>query len=210
MPLIFAVFLNSKMMKLKPVFRAAVFIPALTSTIVAGVIFRLIFAESDSAVANSFLNFFGLASQDWRMNGPTLMFLMVSLASWRWMGVNMLYFLAGLQNIPKEMYEAAEIDGANILKKFIHITLPYLKPVTVYVLSISIFAGFRMFEESYVFWDVNSPGNIGLTVVGYIYKQGFQYNNMGFGSAIGISLLFIVFLVSIFQLKISGIFKKEE
>ena len=209
-PLLFAVLLNSKLMKLKPAFRAAVFIPALTSTIVAGVIFRLIFAESGSAFANTIMTFIGLPAQEWRMGGPTLMFLMVGLASWRWMGVNLLYFLAGLQNIPEEMYEAAEIDGANTISKFRHITLPYLKPVSIYVLSITLFAGFRMFEESYVFWDINSPGNIGLTVVGYIYKQGFQYNNMGYGSAVGITLLFIVFIICILQLRFSGMFKKEE
>jgi len=208
-PLLFAVILNSKIMKGKTFFRACLFIPALTSTIVAGVIFRLLFSESETAFANSFIMFFGLDPITWRQSGPAIMFLMVSLATWRWMGVNMIYFLTGLQNIPKEMYEAAEIDGANMINKFWHITIPFLKPVTVYVLTITLFAGYKMFEEAYVFWEVNSPGNISLTLVGYLYKEGFQYNQLGYGSAIGVSLLIIVAILGFIQLQLTGTFRKK-
>jgi arabinosaccharide transport system permease protein len=208
-PLLLAVILNSKIMKYKTAFRAALFIPALTSTIVAGVIFRLLFAESESAFANSVVMFFGFDPVAWRQNSGTLMFLMVGLASWRWMGVNLIYFLTGLQNVPKELYESAEIDGANTFNKFRHITLPFLKPVTVYVLTITLFAGYKMFEEAYVFWEVNSPGNIGLTLVGYLYKEGFQYNQMGFGSAVGVTLLIIVAILGFLQLKLLGVFGEK-
>src|SRR5690625_1212301 len=108
---------------------------------------------------------------------------MVMLAVWRWLGVNILYFLAGLQNIPNELYEASDIDGASIFQKFRYITLPMLYPVTIFVETISIINGFRMFEESFVFWEAGSTGNIGLTVVGYMYQQGIQQNDMGFGAA---------------------------
>lgn len=204
LPLMLALILNSNKMKGKTFFRACIFVPALTSTIVAGVIFRLLFSGSETAFGNSVIMFFGFDAIAWREKGATLMFLMVVLAAWRWMGVNMIYFLTGLQNIPKEMYEAAEIDGANGLNKFRHITLPFLKPVTVYVLTITLFAGFKMFEEAYVFWDVNSPGNIGLTLVGYLYKEGFQYNQLGFGSAVGVTLLVIVGILGYLQLKLTG------
>lgn len=208
LPLFLALALNSKFMKGKTFFRASIFIPSLTSTIVAGVIFRLMFAESDVAIANSFISLFGFDPISWRQGGGTLMFLMVGLATWRWMGVNMIYFLTGLQNIPSEMYEAAEIDGANSFNKFRHITIPFLKPVTVYVLTITLFAGYKMFEEAYVFWEVNSPGNIGLTLVGYLYKEGFQYNQLGFGSAVGVTLLIIVAILGFIQLKITGFSNK--
>jgi len=208
LPLLLAIVLNSKLMKGKTFFRACIFIPALTSTIVAGVIFRLLFAESETAFGNSFIGFFGFDPIAWRQNEAALMFLMVGLATWRWMGVNMIYFLTGLQNIPKEMYEAAEIDGANTFNKFRHITLPFLKPVTVYVLTITLFAGYKMFEEAYVFWQVNSPGNISLTLVGYLYKEGFQYNQLGFGSAVGVTLLIIVGILGYLQLKLTGFSEK--
>jgi arabinosaccharide transport system permease protein len=210
LPMILATVLNSKIMRFSSLFRAGLFIPALTSVIVAGVVFRLMFGESDVALANSILGFVGIDPIEWRYGAGTGMFLMVLLCSWRWMGVNIIYFMAGLSNISKELYEAAEIDGAGIFQKFYHITFPLLKPVTIYVVTITIINGFRMYEESFVFWQENSPGNIGLTIVGYIYEQGFKMNDIGFGSAVGVVLMVIIFVISIIQLKIFGALKKGE
>ncbi|WP_160726059.1 carbohydrate ABC transporter permease [Bacillus sp. USDA818B3_A] len=210
LPIIFAVILDSKFAKFKTFFRASLFVPALASTIVSGMVFRLMFGETDTAVANQILNFLGLDSVDWRYNAWSGMFLMVLLCSWKWMGVNIIYFLAALQNVPKELFEAAEMDGATTFKKFLYITLPFLKPVTIFVVTISVIAGFRMFEESFVFWEAGSPGNIGLTVVGYLYQQGIQQNDMGFGAAIGVVLMLIIFVVSFIQLILTGAFKKED
>ncbi|WP_445661515.1 carbohydrate ABC transporter permease [Bacillus sp. FSL K6-3431] len=209
-PIILSVLLDSKFIKFKTIFRASLFIPALTSTIVAGMVFRLMFGETDTAAANQFLHWIGLDSVDWRYNAWSGMFLMVLLCSWRWMGVNILYFLAALQNVPNELYEAADIDGATKFQKFRFVTLPFLKPVTVFVSTISVINGFRMFEESFVFWEAGSPGNIGLSVVGYIYQQGIQQNNMGFGAAIGVVLMLIIFVVSFIQLILTGTFKKGD
>ncbi|WP_078544572.1 carbohydrate ABC transporter permease [Litchfieldia alkalitelluris] len=208
-PIILAVLLDSKIVKFKTFFRASLFMPALASTIVSGMVFRLMFGETDTATANQILGWMGIAPVDWRFNAWSGMFLMVLLCSWKWMGVNILYFLAALQNVPKELYEAADIDGASSLKKFIYVTLPFLKPVTIFVGTISVIAGFRMFEESFVFWEAGSPGNIGLTVVGYLYQQGIQQNDMGFGAAIGVVLMLIIFIVSFIQLILTGAFKKE-
>lgn len=209
-PIILAVLLDSKLVKFKTFFRASLFLPALASTIVAGMVFRLMFGETDAAVANQILNWIGLGSVDWRYNAWSGMFLMVLLCCWRWMGVNILYFLAALQNVPKELYEAAEMDGASTIKKFFYVTLPFLKPVTIFVTTISVINGFRMFEESFVFWEAGSPGNIGLTVVGYLYQQGIQQNDMGFGAAIGVVLMLIIFAVSFIQLILTGAFKKGD
>ncbi|MCF6409094.1 carbohydrate ABC transporter permease [Pseudalkalibacillus salsuginis] len=209
-PIIIAVLLDSKIVRFKTFFRSSLFVPALTSTIVAGMVFRLLFGESDSAAANQFLNWIGLESVEWRYNAWSGMFLMVLLCSWRWMGVNILYFLAALQNIPKETYEAADIDGATAFQKFRYVTLPFLKPVTIFVTTISIIAGFRMFEESFVYWPAGSPGNIGLTVVGYLYQQGIQQNDMGFGAAIGVVLMLIIFVISFIQLILTGAFKRGD
>ena len=111
-PILLAILLDSKLVRFKTVFRSALFIPALTSIIVAGVIFRLVFSESENAIANQIIAFLGFEPVQWQFTAWSGMFLMVMMASWRWMGVNVLYFLAGLQNIPKELYESAEIDGA--------------------------------------------------------------------------------------------------
>ncbi|MFG6150304.1 carbohydrate ABC transporter permease [Halobacillus sp. B23F22_1] len=209
-PMILAVMLNSKMVRFKTFFRASLFIPALTSTIVGGMIFRLMFGEQDSAMANQVVNLLGFDSVNWRYSAWSGMLLMVTLSSWRWMGVNILYFLAALQTVPEELYEAADIDGATKFQKFIFITIPQLKPIIIFVSTITIINGFRMFEESFVFWESGSPGNIGLTMVGYIYQQGIQQNDMGFGAAVGVVLMLIIFIVSIIYLIFTGTFKKGD
>ena len=133
------------------------------------------------------------------------------MACWRWTGVNILYFLAGLQNIPTELYEAASIDGATKWQQFKSISIPLLKPTTVYVLTISIYAGLSMFLEStMLFKGNNSPNNIGLTIVGYLYRQGVEKRAMGYACAVGMVLLIIVMVVNVIQLKLTGTFKEED
>ncbi|MFC4302258.1 carbohydrate ABC transporter permease [Cohnella boryungensis] len=210
-PLVLAVLVNSKRMKASYFFRSTLFIPALTSVVVAGIIFRLVFSELDGAIMNSLLGLFGLPSQKWLLSSSLSMFALVVLATWRWAGINMLYFLSALQNIPRELYESAELDGAGTLGKFFRITLPLLKPISLYVFTITIYGGYAMFTESFMLWGSRgSPQNVGLTMVGYIYQQGFQYFDLGFGSTVGITLLGITLLVSMLQLKLLGFFRKED
>lgn len=208
-PLLFAVLLNSTVARGRNFFKSVIFIPTLTSVIVAGVSFRFMFGESETAFVNSLLMKLGIPPQQWMFHYGTGMMLMVILHTWRTAGINMIYYLAGLQMIPKELYESADIDGASVFRKFYHITLPLLKPIVIYTLTIAIFEGYRMFGESYVFWTEGTPGDIGLTIVRYIYQQAFQRNDMGMGSAIGIALLLIVLSVNLIQLKFFGLFKKE-
>lgn len=211
LPLVLAVFLNSKLMFAKNLFRSITFLPALTSIVVAGVIFRLIFGGLEGSLINSIVVYFNIEPRAWLNSAGTSMLALVILATWRWMGINVLYYLAGLQNIPKELYESAEIDGASAWDKFSRITLPLLKPIAIYVLTISIYGGYAMFVESYMLYaGNNSPNDMGLTIVGYLYRSGLEQGNLGFGSAVGIVLLIITFLITITQLKFFGMFKKEE
>ncbi|MGO4275222.1 carbohydrate ABC transporter permease, partial [Paenibacillus sp. TAF58] len=171
----------------------------------------LIFGELDGSLMNTVMHFLGLPSQKWLLNKHLSMLALLVLASWRWIGINILYYLSALQSIPKDYYESADIDGAGALNKFFRITVPLLKPITIYVLTISIYGGFAMFTESYMLWAGKpSPQNIGLTIVGYIYQQGFQYFNLGFGAAIGVALLAITLLINLAQLILFGLFRKEE
>lgn len=210
LPLLLALCLNHRLVRFSNFFRASIFIPALTSVIVAGTIFRMIFGESDQAFANQMLSLVGIPSVEWRYGAATGMFLMVALATWRWMGVNVMYFLAALQTVNQDLSEAASMDGANVFQRFRHVTLPAIKPIIVFLVTITTINGFRMFEESFVIWETSSPGNIGLTIVGYIYREGIQRNDMGFGAAVGVVLLLIIFLVSMIQLYLSGTFRKED
>lgn len=209
-PMLLATVLNSKFAKGREFFKSALYLPALTSVVVAGTIFRLAFSELDGAVMNSIIGFFGMDPIKW-LKGAGTGFFALLLACWRWTGVNMLYFLSGLKNIPDELYESADIDGANAVQKFFYITVPQLKPTIVYVLTISIYAGLAMFTESYMIWGGNSsPKNIGLTIVGYLYRQGIEKNAMGYASAVGIILFIIAMTINMIQLKLNGTFSKEE
>ncbi|WP_253205346.1 carbohydrate ABC transporter permease [Clostridium estertheticum] len=209
-PIVLAVFLNSKALVAKKFFRATIFMPAITSVVVAGIVFRLIFGETPGAPLNTILGVFGISPVEWLRNENTAMPLLVLLAMWRWTGINIIYFLSGLQNIPTELYESAEIDGANVFNKFRYVTVPLLKPIIIYVLTISIYGGLSMFTESFVFWQNHSQNDSGLTIVGYLYQQGFENGNLGFASATGLVLLLIVITLNLFQLKFFGMFKKED
>jgi arabinosaccharide transport system permease protein len=108
------------------------------------------------------------------------------------------------------MYESAEIDGANAWQKFRHISVPLVKPTIIYVLTISIYGGLAMFTESYMLWaGNNSPRNIGLTIVGYLYRQGWEQNRMGFASAVGLVLLVFASIINFIQLRLTGVLGKE-
>ena len=210
-PMLFATLLNSKLMKKPGLFKSIYFIPALTSVVVAGTIFRLMFGEMETSLANQMIGMFGLEPIKWLKGEWTSFFALLLLACWRWTGVNILYFLAGLQSISTDIYEAASIDGASKWQQFTKISFPLLKPTTVYVVTISIYAGLSMFTESYMLWKGNnSPQNIGLTIVGYLYRQGIEKRAMGYACAVGLILLIIVMIVNLIQLKATGTFDKEE
>ena len=118
---------------------------------------------------------------------------------------------AALKGVPEDLYEAASIDGATKWQQFKSISVPLVKPTTIYVLTISIYAGLSMFLESYMLWKGNnSPQNIGLTIVGYLYRQGIEKRAMGYACAVGLVLLIIVMIINIIQLALTGTFKKEE
>ena len=210
-PLLIAVWINHRLMIGREFFKSALFFPALTSVVVAGTIFRLMFGEMETSLVNTLLGWFGIEPVKFLKGQVTGFIALLSLAAWRWTGVNMLYFLAGLKNIPDEYYEAAEIDGASSWQKLIRITLPLLKPITIYVITISIYGGLAMFIESMMLWNGNnSPKNIGLTIVGYLYRQGIERNDLGYAAAVGIVLLAIAMIINLTQLTWSGMFRRGD
>lgn len=212
-PLVLAAVVNAKIgsPRVKAFFKASLFVPALTSVVVAGIVFRLIFAESDSAMMNQVAELFGFGPVRWLRADLTGLAALLALALWRWAGVNMMYFIAGMQSIPTEYYEAASMDGAGRVRQFFHITVPNLRPTLVYVVTISIYGGLAMFLESFMLYaGNNSPNNQGLTVVGYLYRKGIEENDLGFASAVGVVLLVIVMTINLTYLLATGTFKKQE
>lgn len=211
-PLVLAAAINSRIGsdRVKAVFKASMFVPALTSVVVAGIIFRLMFAETGTGLMNQIVGVFGLDPVRWLRIDTGGLIALLALAMWRWTGVNILYFLAGMQAIPEEYYEAATIDGASRLQQFFHITLPNLKPTIVYVTTISVYGGLAMFLESFMLYRGNSsPNDQGLTVIGYLYRRGIEQNDLGFASAVGVVLLVVIMTINLTFLTLSGTFKKE-
>jgi arabinosaccharide transport system permease protein len=210
-PMAFAVMLNNKSMRGSSIFRAILFLPLLCSVVVAGLTFRFMFNETNSALVNSFvINVLGGDKVSWVSLRWPAMIVLVTLASWRWTGINVIYFLSGLNSIPVEIYEACEIDGASNLQRFRYLTIPMLKPTIIYVLTISIYGGLAMFVESQMIWaGKSSPNNIGLTIVGFIYQNGISQGNFGLASATGMILLVVVLGINLIQLRLSGVLGKE-
>ncbi len=210
-PLVLAAMLNSKHMRAKATFRSILFIPALTSVVVAGVVFRLMFGELEGSFMNQVIAVFGQGPLIWLRKPATVWLVLFIVCLWRWTGVNMMYYLSGLQQIPQDLYESASIDGASVLQQFRFITIPLLKPTIIYVLTISIFGGMAMFSESYMIFNGNkSPNNVGTTLVGFLYRMAFEQNNLGIGAAIGVIFLLIVLVVNFLQLGINGTFSRKE
>ena len=201
-PLLFAVLLHSGLVKGS--------IPALTSIIVAGIVFRLAFGTQDTAPVNAMLTALGGQPRQWLMFADSGNFVLIVMTLWRWMGVNIIYYLSGIQAIPNDLYEAAEIDGANPIQKFFKVTLPGIRPVLIYVITITVLGGFAMFTESVALWQQSNPGGIGRTIVGYLYQVGITKANMGMASAVGLTLLALVLVVNLIQLVLMGFFRKED
>jgi arabinosaccharide transport system permease protein len=209
--MIYACLMDSNLVKAKGVWKALLYLPALTSVVVSGTLFRLMFSELETSQMNQLLIWLGQTPIKWLKEKPTGMFALLLVACWRWTGVNMLYFLSGLKGIDSTYYEAAAIDGASTFQKFRYIVVPLLKPTTIYVLTISIYAGLAMFLESFMLWAGNaSPNNIGLTIVGYLYRRGIEKNQLGYASAVGLVLLIIALVINIIQLIMNGTFRREE
>lgn len=210
-PMLYACLMDSRLVKAKGLWKALLYLPALSSVVVSGTLFRLMFSELPTGQMNQIVQFLGLEPLKWLKMQNTGMFALLLLCCWRWTGVNMLYFLSGLKGIDGTLYESAEMDGATGWQKFRYITAPLLKPTTIYVLTISVYAGLSMFLESFMLWNGNaSPHNIGLTIVGYLYRRGIEKNQLGYASAVGLVLLVIALIINITQLILNGTFKKEE
>jgi cellobiose transport system permease protein len=184
--------------------RIAYFVPNITSVVAMAILFGAIFGET-FGLANAFLNGLGLPDVRW-LSTPFGIQLTVSiLITYQWTGYNAIIFLAGMQSISSEVYEAATMDGAGPVRSFLSITIPLLRPTIVFVLIVSIITGLQSFTEAQVLTGSASttnpnsggPGQGALTMVLYFYQQAFSYNKLGYGAAIawGIFLIILVFAV---------------
>lgn len=205
--LLLAILLNSRFVKGKKFLRLAFFTPVLVAGIFVAIIFNLVYDQRSGLVNNEFI-LFG-KQIGWLDEEKYVMPAVILTGVWQWTGFNMIYFLAGLQGIRQELYEAAAVDGANAWQSFIHVTLPSLRPVIAFVFVVSMIGSLQLFDLPFILTNGGEPADSGSTIVMYLYKNGFQFMRLGYAAAIGWILFFIIAGVSIMQLKLLGIFREE-
>lgn len=198
---ILAVLLNTKI-KFKGVFRTVYFLPVIAMASASGAVWKWIY-NKDFGLLNYCLSFFGLEKISWLNNPTTSLYAVVVVMIWMRIGYNMIILLAGLQSIPKSLYEAARIDGAGGVKQFFSITLPLLTPSLFFVSIMTLISTFQTFDIIFMMVNKSSVAiDKSISVVYLFYRYAFEYNEKGFAAAIAIVLFVIIILITLIQFKI--------
>lgn len=195
-----ALLLSSKLVRFKTFFRLAYFAPVVTTLVAVAVVWRFVY-HPRFGLLNYALSFFGVQNIDWLGDPNWAMPAIILMAVWKNFGYNMIIFIAGLQNIPGELYEAASIDGASRWQQFTSITIPMLAPTTLFISVITMIGYFQLFAEPYVMTQ-GGPLNSTLSIVLYMYQQGFRWWNMGYSAALAFVLFALILAGSLIQSRI--------
>ncbi len=207
--LVLAVLLNSKSLRFRNFWRALYFTPVVTSTVAITLVFQILY-NKDTGLFNAPLIFLGLEPINWLGDRFWAKVAIIILITWRSTGLLTIYFLAGLQSIPEELYEAASIDGASVVQRFFWITVPMLRPIILFVSIIVLLGAIQIFDEPQILMrGSGGPGNSTLTLVQYLYQRGFTRLRLGFASAVGTVIFATVFVLSLLQLRWFGVFREE-
>jgi ABC-type sugar transport system permease subunit len=178
-------------------FRTLYFLPVVVSGVVVTILWQQLYAY-DAGLLNKMLTALGAGRVPWIVSPDIAMGSIAIMATWKNVGIYIIMFLAGLQNIPSELYESASLDGASPVARFFRITLPMLNPTIVVVLVLSTIGGFSMFIEPYVLTG-GGPMQSTLSGVLYIYNQAFYFGHMGYAATLGLVFAVVVFLVVVLQ-----------
>ncbi|GGF27559.1 cytochrome c biogenesis protein [Halobacillus andaensis] len=191
--LILAVFLNMAAIRFTNFFRVTIFMPYITSMVAVALVFGVFFSSNETALANYVMGWFGIDPVSWKTSEWGAKFAISLMVFWRWVGYNTIIYLAGLQSIPKHLYEAATIDGAGKVQQFIHITIPLLKPFILLTVFMSTVGALQLFAEPTVFLGSSAfTRDEAMTVVMYLYRDAFNLGSFGTASATAILLLVII------------------
>lgn len=206
-----AVLLNTKGLRLRGLWRFGFFSPYLLGQVFVAVLFSVIFAPR-LGLLNQALSALALApsNTDWLGRAPLVMPALVLTALWMYVGFNMIYFLAALQAVDRDLYDAAAVDGAGPWQRFRHVTLPGIRPVAVFVVVLSTIGSFQLFELPYLMLrNTAGPDQAGLTIVMYLYQKGFEAGDLGYASAVGWTLAVGVLCLSLVQMRVGGSWRRE-
>jgi multiple sugar transport system permease protein len=195
-----ALLVNAKAARWKPFFRTIYFAPVVTTLVAVAVVFRFLYHPRFGMI-NRVLESIGLHGVDWLSDPRLAMPAIIAVAVWKNFGYNMIIFIAGLQNIPDELYEAARIDGAGEWKQFRHVTLPMLGPTFLFVGIVTAIGYLQLFAEPYVMTH-GGPLNRTLSAVMLMYQQGFKFFRMGYAAAVAFLLFLTIAAATALQMRL--------
>lgn len=195
-----ALLLSSKLVRFKGFFRTIYFTPFVTTLVAVAIVWRYLY-HTRYGLFNYGLAYLGIGPIDWLGDPHWAMPAIILMAVWKGFGYNMLIFIAGLQAIPDELYDAAEIDGAGPFRRFFSITLPMLAPTLVFVAVITMIGYFQLFAEPYVMTQ-GGPLRSTTSVVLLMYEEGFRWWRMGYAAAIAFVLFIIILLATLVQFRL--------
>jgi multiple sugar transport system permease protein len=194
-----ALLVNAKATRFKSLFRTIYFAPVVTTLVAVAIVFRFLYNPRFGAIDRA-LGFLGLPAIDWLGDPRWAMPAIILLAVWKNFGYNMIIFIAGLQGIPDELYEAARIDGAGAWRQFRHVTLPMLGPTFLFVGTVTAIGYLQIFPEPYVM-TYGGPLNKTLSAMMLVYKEGFRWWRMGYAAAIAFLLCLVIAAATAIQMR---------
>ncbi|WP_051318022.1 carbohydrate ABC transporter permease [Cohnella thermotolerans] len=200
--LLMAILVNRKI-KGKGLFRTLFFIPYITSTIAVTTVFMMLFKQG--TFVTEFFGLFGFRNVTWFADTHYALLFVVILFIFQQVGFSMIVYLSGLQEVPRDLYEAGQIDGASRLAQFRYITVPSLKPITFFIVSVATILGFQIYDQIAAisrYGALGSPAGATSTVVTYFYQNGIRYMNIGYGSAAVVLFFIIIMIITFLQKKL--------
>ncbi|WP_035177235.1 carbohydrate ABC transporter permease [Alkalihalobacterium bogoriense] len=185
------------------IYRMIYYLPAISSIVAITILWQWIY-NTDYGLMNYFLGFFGIDGPNWIGNEKFIKPAIIIMGIWKGIGVTIIFYLAALQSVPKALYEAAEIDGANFIHKFRYVTVPLITPITFFLVVTGIINSLQIFVEIQIMVPDGGANYAAASIVFYLWQKAFVYYEMGYASALAWVLGFIMFLVTFIQFKLSS------
>lgn len=201
LPLIVAIFMNQKARAIS-IYRSVFFLPVVTSTVAVALVWFWLY-NPEFGVINYLLRQVGVKGPMWLSSPKTAMLSIVIMSVWKGLGYTMVIYLAGLQGVPEELYEAAAIDGADRWRRHWHVTVPLMTPTIFFVVVTTVMGSLQVFEQTYILTQ-GGPAYSTTTLSWYIYVQAFQWLHMGFGCALAYVLFFIIMVLTLIQFRLQN------
>ncbi len=197
LPLIIAVAVNQKLRGIN-IYRVLIYIPVIVSLVVAGIAWKWLYASS--GLLNYLMSLIHVGKIGWLTDPKIAIYSVIAVTVWKGLGYYMVVYLSALTTVPKELYEAADIDGASEIKKHLNVTVPCLMPAIALVSTISAISAMKIFVEIYIMTN-GGPMNSTKTIVYYIYQRAFENLDLGYASAVGVVLLILIMILSVINIK---------